>query len=276
MAILESKQDKNIKLFLNTRKHLLLSILFVWGAVSMLFFAIKPQLETVIEQRETLKKDVTQLEGISRKLNELKQIRLSDQFKQKDKVDEVLPSRKPVLELLTSLHQAMQQANVSVAALKINPGEITDEPSAELIAEGGAASKPAAQTTKSKASTKGYSQLQMELKVRGDNDSLDEFLTLIERAAPFTSVVELSIRDTRIGRGETAQTIAEAEMILQTYYYTQTITTNIDDALPAVGEAELRAFNTIQQFIPSDFRKPTQVTSSNIEDLFGITGFEFE
>lgn len=282
MAILESKEERNIRLFLNTRRHLLLSIALIWGTVCISFFAIKPQFESIFEQRNQLKKDTTQLASMTRKLNELEQVRVSEQFKYKEKVDEVLPSKKPILELLAGLHQISQQSKISVTALKINPGEINDEATAEVItkkttpvAQEKPTTKSAGQSQTNETKSKGYNYLKMELKIKGSREGVDQFLTSIEQIAPFTSVVELTLREPKNVKDPSDQLLSEAEIALQTYYYTQTISVNVDNPLPAIGDAELRAFTTIQRFLPPNYQKPTDISSADIEDLFGISGFEF-
>ena len=161
----------------------------------------------------------------------------------------------------------MQRADVTVSALKINPGEIATESAEVIIAE------PAKATTKKSVATKeqkAYSALKLDLTVNGEQENVDEFLQLVERISPFTSIVELNIKKTF--NQEKDRTVTEAELLLNTYYYTQNITSNISDQLPSVGEKELKAFNTIQQFMPSDFRPSTEIESADLEDLFGIKG----
>lgn len=268
MALVESKSDLNIKLLINTRKKLILAIILVWGAVGLIFFAIKPQVESVFSVNKKLDLEKDQYQKVTNKLNELKQIQVSDQFQQKEKVDQVLPSYKPVLELLFNLNQAFQLADVSVTSFRISPGEIaTPSAEQELISSGKAIEE------KETRNTRGYNSLSFELTIKGDSENVDEFLDIAEKITPFTSIVELSIRGER-GGGES--NINEAEIVLDTYYYTQVISTNIEDSLPSVGDEELRAFNTIMDFVPSTFEQPTEIRSSEVEDLFDVPGFEFD
>ncbi|KUK79026.1 MAG: hypothetical protein XD95_0654 [Microgenomates bacterium 39_7] len=273
MPIKETKNDLNFKLLINTRKQLILAIIMIWGVVGLIFFAIKPQVETIFSTNQKLDQEKDQYQRITRKLEELKQIEVSDQFQQKEQVDHVLPSYKPVLELLFNLNQAVQLSGVNATNLQISPGEIAT-PSAELeLLESGTSRKSDAPST---SKQRRYSNLALNLTVQGDSDAVDEFLELAERITPFTSIIELSIRGARGGDEEKSTSSTEAEMTLHSYYYTQVITTDIDDSLPTVSDEELRAFNTIQQFVPSGFQQPTEVRNFNVEDLFEVPGFQFE
>ena len=266
MSLIETSPDNNLKLFINTRKHLLLSIVLVWGMVALIIFAIKPQFELLFDRRHLLAQEKIQYQSLIRKINELKQIEISQQFQQKEKVDEVLPSYKPILELLFNLNQAMDQTNVEIKAFKINPGEIATESAQALITN--QKSTPTTSTTKQK---KGHDNLKLEINVVGESENIDEFLKLVEQISPFTSIIELNIKKT-LSKDRQA-TLTEAELKLHSYYYTQTITSNVNDQLPSVGDKELRAFETILNFMPSNFRTPTEIESTNLEDLFGIRGY---
>ncbi len=269
MAIAQTKQDLNIKLLLNSRKNLLLSIVIAWVCVAMVFFAIKPQIETIFVANKKLDLEKKQFQKVTLKINELKQIEISDQFKQKEKVDEVLPSHKPILELLYNLHQTVQSSQVAVISLLINPGSIASG-SGELDLVANQRNQEATTTKKRR-----YDKLEMELVVKGESDQVDQFLETIERIAPFTSVVELNIKESKKNVSGEQVALSEAEILLNTYFYTQVISTSIEATLPTVGEKELRAFNTIQQFIPSGYQLPTDITNADIEDLFEVTGFKF-
>ncbi|HQM15868.1 MAG TPA: hypothetical protein PLM16_01525 [Candidatus Woesebacteria bacterium] len=272
MPIVKSQQETSLKILINSRRQLIVAILLIWGTVGLLFFALKPQIENIFKLNQQLNHQKDQFQRVTRKLNELKLIQVSDQFREKEKVDEVLPSHKPVLELMANLYQAVTQTQVTIEEFVFHPGEIAS-PSADL-------SLLAKPTTGGKkdgpvGSSRKFQTLKLELTVSGKNENVNRFLDYIEKIAPFTSIIELNLHTSQKMQKGSLVELSQAELILNSYYYTQVITTNIDDSLPSVGEKELRAFNTIQQFLPSDFVQPTEIQSANIEDLFGIKGFEF-
>ena len=110
------KSDQNFKLFLNTRRHLLLAIVMIWATVALIFFAIKPQLSPILKLRSNLETERKQYLELTKKIQDLNNIKVSDQFLKKDKVDEVLPSHKPISELLFNLYQTMNSSNTNITA----------------------------------------------------------------------------------------------------------------------------------------------------------------
>lgn len=265
MPILESSQEMNPKLLLNTRRFLFLTGILVLGGVALIGFAIKPQIEAILKSSKTISKDRQHFDNLTQKLNELKQIEFSAEFEQKDRVNEVLPSYKPVLEILYNLNQASQQNQVIIQELEFSPGKLATE---------------SAETTNSiSANNEGYSPLKLNLTAEGKSEDLDNFLAIIERIAPFTTITELEISEQGQRTGQEQQPEVEeerksADMTIETYYYTNTITTKIDASLPSVGEEQMNVFETIQSFRPTQFEKPKEIKSDDIEDLFGIEGFD--
>ena len=263
MPLLESKNEANLKLFFNTRQKIILAMALIWGALAMIFLAIKPQIVYLFELNDNLEAERQTLAALKRKVQELDQIEFSQQFERKDKVDEVLPSNKPLLELLFNLNQAMIQTKASVTELKISPGKIGEE-----------ADEPTkSPAEKEEVSVRSLSSLSMDLTIKGEADRVDEFIELIEKIAPFTSIVELKLNSR--SDPDSDKKTATAELVLNTYYYTGSISTSIEAQLPSVGDEELRVFDTIQKFRPSEFEPPTEIKESDVEDFFGIEGFEF-
>lgn len=296
---LETKSDINYKLLLHNRRFMLLSIVLGWGILALVLFVIRPKFANLFEIKAEIDDSRSQLEKLERKLQDLEQLRLSEQFQKKDKVDEVLPSHKPLLELLSNLNQAATQTKVGIQDFKIEPGRIASS-SAELGL---------------KPSKQGYRQMELSLSIEGQEENVEQFLELVERIAPLTTIIELNINrhteqvltanqrflETDIGfsqqdvesdqtgdlESETEQrraetlgsslqpnqsmiTIASAELTMATYYYTQTIKTTLSSRLPSVGKEEVQVFDTIQKFRPTEFKPLSEVEGGELEDLFGV------
>ncbi len=266
MSLLESNKNLNLKLLINTRHDLLLAVALILGGLMMLIFAIKPQVTTLWASKNELSNQRQYFEKLTQKLNDLKQIQVSEEFEKKDKVDEVLPSHKPVLELLTNLSQASTQNDISITELEISPGEISTD-----------STKTTTQVTKA-GSNRNFSNLKLMMVAQGKRNDVDTFMEIAERIAPFTSIVELELKESRDRSAvetESGNENTQADITFETYYYTGSIKTKVDTQLPSVGDKEMRVFDTIQQFRPTDFKAPSEIKSTDIEDLFGIEGFEF-
>jgi Tfp pilus assembly protein PilO len=267
---MKQENDVNLQLFLKNRKFLVLTVILVWLSFGLGFFVIKPQIASIFKSKSELDKNRTQLKKLQQKLVELKQIRLSEEFKKKDKVDEVLPSHKPLLELLANLNQAAKKTSIIFTNFEISPGK---------VASPGAKVKRAAETRK------GYNALELELSIRGKEEDVDQFLELVEKIAPLTTITELSInrKDYDLTEDEVEMevatkatgnnlTVSSADMVMSTYYYTRTVTTTLSKKLPSVGEEEIKIFETIQKFRPSNFEPQTKLEKSELEDIFGVEG----
>ncbi|MEA2056126.1 MAG: hypothetical protein U9O78_00190 [Patescibacteria group bacterium] len=265
---MKKNTDQNIKLFLLNRKFLVLTIALVWTSFALIFFVIKPQISQLVQNTEQIDENRSHLKNLQQKLVELKQIRLSAEFEKKDTVDEVLPSHKPLLELLANLNQAAEVTKVSFTNFEISPGKVAS-PGAEIV--------PIDQTKT------GYDSLELKLSVAGLETNVEEFLNIVEKIAPISTITELSIRRDKNNREETESEVSSsssgptvrvssANMLLSTYYYTRTISTTLSKKLPAVGEEEIKVFDTIQKFRPSDFKPQTELKRSELEDIFGVKG----
>lgn len=279
MPILETQEDFNLKLFINTRKHLLLAVALMWGTLALIFFAARPQLQLIFDLKDDLNRSRQDFKDLTRKMTELKQIEISQDFKNKEKVDEILPSSKPLLTLLFNLNQAAQKNKIQVDNLEISPGLIPNK------AEEEESSVEKAKAKDSPSSTD-YSQLELALSISGNEQAIDDFLETIEQIAPFSTITELEINNSFDPNNNPNQTDdqqqiqadqqASADLTLHSFYYTGTIRTEIATKLPSVDDEELTVFNTIQKFRPSEFEQPTNIQAGDVEDLFRIEGFDFQ
>ncbi len=267
---MKQENDVNLQLFLKNRKFLVLTVILVWLSFGLGFFVIKPQIASIFKNKSELDKNRTQLKKLQQKLVELKQIRLSEEFEKKDKVDEVLPSHKPLLELLANLNQAAKKTGIIFTNFEISPGKVAS---------------PGAKVNKTAETQKGYNSLELELSIRGMEEDVDQFLELVEKIAPLTTITELSINrknhdltedevEKEVATKATGDslTVSSADMVMSTYYYTRTVTTTLSKKLPAVGEKEIEIFETIQKFRPSNFKPQTELKKSELEDIFGVKG----
>lgn len=244
----------NLQLFLNTRRYLALAIAFGLGAAVLLFSATYPQVKGVVANNKELKQETEKLLLTKKKAAELSQLRSSPEFAQADKVNEVLPSHKPILELLSSVHRVAKEAQVGINNLEVSPGEIASE----------------AAQVKKEAAGKNYISLDLVLNVTGKRENVEQFMILIEQASPITTITKLSIntstKKTELGERETTSAALE----LSAYFFTKTIKATIEDPLPVIGQQERDVFQTIGEFESSGMEEQTKIIGGGKEDLFGV------
>ncbi len=262
---MKNNSDQNFQLFLQNRKYLVITVILVWLSFGLGFFVIRSQVKSSLKRYTELNKKRAHLKKLEQKLTELKQIRLSKEFKEKDKVDEVLPSHKPLLELLANLNMAAKKNEISFTNFEISPGK---------VASPGAKVEPEMQPT-----NKDYQSLELELSISGKEPDVEKFLEIVERIAPLTTITELSIGSQQYEENSNkaedddsseGSTISNAEMIMSSYYYTQSVNVTLSKKLPSVGEKEIEVFNSIQKFRPSNFEPQTELKQSELEDIFGV------
>jgi len=251
----------NLKLFLATRKHLVYSVTLIASGVLILVFAAIPQISSILANNSQLKKQQVELAKTEKKALELEQIKLLPEFAQANKVDEVLPSHKPLLELLTGLTQTAQATKIVIREFELSPGEIAS-PGAEI--------KP---STKNK--NLGYDTLDVKLSIDGKLYQVEDFITTIEFISPLTTITEISLqRET--GDTKDKETRTKANLELSTFFFTQSLKTTLKAPLPKVGQTEIDIFNQIKEFSPSQLKSQTEIIIMENEDLFGIEGLKIE
>lgn len=260
MPTLNKLDNFNLSLILSTRKNLVKAAAFGLTAIVLLVLTYT-QVTAIFETRkkiETSQKKVDQLQG---KTDELASLKLTPEYARADKMDDVLPSHKPLLELLNNLNSVANETNVSITEFKINPGEI--------IGEGEEAKNVSVKNKKASD----YDQLNLELSIVGGLDQVKEFMSLIERVSPITTINSLTIDRKATNIGDNQQQ-TRADLALSTYYYTKSITATLSAKLPTITEEEKEIFQEILDFTPPEIEAQTQIISGNNTDLFGIGGLD--
>jgi Tfp pilus assembly protein PilO len=261
VATLNKLDTFNLSLLISTRKHLVRAVAFGFTSIVLLILTYI-QITGVFETRkkmEVTQKKIDQLDG---KASELQALKQTPEYAQAQKMNDVLPSHKPLLELLNNLNSVANQTNVSITEFKINPGEI--------ISEGEAEQKLSVKKSPTKTD---YDQLNLELSILGQLDNVKQFMTLIERVSPITTITSLTIdrKATNIGNN---QQLTRADLSLSTYYYTKSVSSTLSSALPKITQEERDIFQAILDFSPPEIENQTYIIGGNNTDLFGIEGLD--
>lgn len=216
-----------------------------------------------IEIYNKIQTEQKKLDQFNKKIQELELVKVSEEFSQAREVDEVLPSHKPILELLNNLNSVANKTEVSIIEFEVRPGEIaTDSTQVKEVV---------GRPTTNREQAKSYDKIDLALKVEGELNNVQSFMDLIERVAPFTTINNLSLSRKTIAGGQLAKN-TQAELSLSTYFYTQSISATISAPLPQITDRERNIFQTILDFTPSDLEQQTTIIGSDQTDLFGIPG----
>lgn len=251
--------SSTVKILWATRKSLVLSVLLGLGALVLLSSVIIPQGQQAYDLYLDLGKEQPKLDKLEQKLAEIENIQVSPEFSQVEVVEEALPSRKPLLELMMSLNNVSQETGATVRDFELSPGLVATD------------------STQTTARQKGnYDQLTLDLTIEGTFAQIQDFLLKVEEVAPFTTIVAMEIGNQLNTNAEQfEQQVAEnptfeAILSTETYFFTQSITSRVDSPLPKIAQRELDVLSFLSAFRPSTLEEQNEVRGGGLQDLFQI------
>ncbi len=249
--MIEHKTEFNYRLFWNTRKELVLGILFFIISALMLLIGVIQQIGPIQADLKKKQDRAAELAKFYEKTEQLKQLAIDPNFNKSSDIDKVLPSHKPLLEILNNLNMVANSTEVVIKNFTLNPGEIATD------------------STKVKTSSNAqrYDYLDLDFSVSGPLWKVQEFLRLIEQVTPISTITSIAINR---NIDEDTNALAQADLVLRSFYFTQPIKTTITNPLPDITLAERHILDNINQLIPSDLEKQSQVITGDRGNLFGI------
>ena len=259
MAILNKLSALNLTVLMGTRKNLVMAVAFGVTGIILLSLAYS-QLTTALASDTKLASEQQKIDQLNKKAQELEQLKFSPEFAQADVINKVLPSHKPLLELLNNLNSVAGETSVSITEFEINPGEIATD------------STQIAQQAAAKKQQTDYDRLDLKLTIIGELDQIRRFMDLIERVSPLTTITNLTV-DRKVEGGQLTNT-TRADLALSTYFYTKSIASTLSSPLPEISAREREIFQAILSFTPAELESQTEIISGDNEDLFGINGLD--
>lgn len=255
--MIENKTEVNWRLFWNTRKEFVLGILFFVLSVLILLIGVLQQINPIQEGLSELKEREAELAKFYDKSEQLKQLSVNSNFNQSSDINKVLPSHKPLLEVLNNLNKVANTTEVVIKDFSLNPGEIATD------------------STKVKKTSKDqkYDYLDLDFSVSGPLWRIQQFMSLIEQVTPISTITSISISR---NIEEDKNAIAQADLVLRSFYFTQSIHTTITSPLPDITLAERKILDSINQLIPNDLELQNQVVRGDRGNLFGIQNQSIE
>jgi hypothetical protein len=264
---LNDLKDINIRYWLYTRQPILLAVGGVVIALLVIVLAIVPQIQEMFSIQQDIVAEQRKVVSLQQKILALEQAATLPIVDKSDQINDLLPSKKPLLEILTSLNTAAADAQVTFTNIEVAPGTISTG-SAE-VQQAAPAARRSTQTTTSEASRS--NKLDLRVTVEGDLGQINQFLETIELAAPFSNVTGISLNERR--RNDTNQRPFEAELVLTTYYFTQPIVAAVEAPLPELDADEEAFIGQIDTFQFSTEVQSNVIRGGGLDDLFGVEGF---
>lgn len=265
MATNGKKNQFNYRTFIVNRKSLAVAIGLSLVSVCLVVFAIIPQFQETLGLNSQLNTEKPKLDRLQRKLVELDNIQFSPEFSQREIVEAALPSKKPLLELLTSFHTISEADNVSITEFFLNPGLVaTDE--AAIVADAAR-----------RRNTVGVDTIEVEMTISGTFEDVGKFLIDLEKISPFTTIVQLSLSSRVTGDDFTQQASdMQANIVTQSYFFTQSVAASVEAPLPVLNELEQNVLRDLADFSNIDLPEQLEITGGGLEDLFGVDPLLFE
>jgi Tfp pilus assembly protein PilO len=244
-------QTFNLRYLTHTRRFLLYTVGLVAVGVVLLIFLIFPQAQAAFNKNSDLQKQQQQLEQLRVKEQQLQSLSQSDLFRNVNQINQLLPSKKPLLELLSAFYEVASIAGVSYSDLSLSPGLISQEEKDLTQAQTQATSK---NRKTAKGPVSGVESLSVNLKVAGDLPQINQFLNQIENVAPITTITKLKLNERKIS-ADSETTNFEAELEVETYFFSQIISSSLNAPIPSLSTTQQILLNEI-----SDYRYPELVS----------------
>jgi len=251
------KEEVNYRLVWNTRKELVLAILCFILAFVIFSMVILRQIVPVKDNFAELASTNQELDKFQTKVDELENIAFDNEYDKMTEIDDVLPSYKPLLEVLNNLNSVAVQSETLINNFTISPGEIATD--STLLAK-----------TKRQ---KFYDELELEFSVLGTLINVQNFMTLIEQVTPISTITNISLSQ-KINDDSSVETTANLK--LKTYFFTQPITVTLTEPLPPIEDEHLVVLEEIKKLIPGNLPAQEEVIKNDRGNLFGLQGLTIE
>jgi len=261
----------NYRYLVHTRRYALIAAGLVVFTLSVVVFLIFPQVNGLVDmygKLQSTQKTISQLESKSQQLQRLPQSQL---FTSGIQIHSVLPSRKPLLELLSAMNEVAGASGVTYSELSLSPGKVASEGatlSTTKSPAGGQGSRPTT-TARSTTGVSGSEALVVNLKVTGSLANINIFLRDIERVAPLTTVTKLSLIE-RTGTKIDPNAAFEAELQIETYFFTQAVATTLSAPVPQLTVDQQLLMNEITSYRYPVILSQDAIRGGGLQDLFGV------
>lgn len=250
------KQEFNYKIIWITRRKLVYTVALVALGLAIIAFAIYPQIQESLSLQSLYSREQPQLEKLQAKLLDLRSIDSTTEYAQADIVNAALPSRKPLLEFLTSLNSIAVSNNITINNFQLSPGQISTE--------------SAGTTSQTRQRVASVDTLELELEIEGSFDALQKFLLDIEKISPFTTITRLSLGQGASAADRGTNRPIKASLSTSTYFFIQSIKATVDAPLPKLTALDRNVLIALTQFQNYDLPVQTEIVGGGVEDPFGV------
>ncbi len=254
-------KDFNYRYFLIIHRQLVIASGFLLAGFLIIVFAILPQFTSLGEQQAKITKESKSVSTLQRKSLALEDAETLQIVDNADRIDSALPSKKPLLELMTSINQVSGWTNVEITNIELTPGDISTDSATQQA------------TRRSKSSKiSNYDEMSVDLVISGKLGDINDFFQQVERVVPITNITKISLNELkRTGAVSYDENdVFEAELTLSSFYFTQSISAALETPLVSLGAEEAEFIQKLSTFSFPLFDEQRQIEGGGQIDLFGL------
>lgn len=237
------------------------SLLIGITSVLLLVILVYPQITHTLETRSDLSKKKESVELLKEKIVQLDQTLIQpDYVANNDVVQVALPSTKPLLEVLTSLDQVKRASTVELFDLQTRPGLLASSSGLLIKKDQIAETMP------------------LSFTIKGTFDQITQFMDLLEKVAPFTTISSFEIA----GGGASAQNtenpdapeIIQVSIETETFFFNPNVKRVATSPLPKLSQENTVVIAKLAEFMTIALPEQREITGGGSEDLFGVGSIE--
>ena len=248
----EGKIQSNWRYLLNTRKYFVLFLAVLGLSLATALFAVWPQWQGSYQNYQKIQVSKKRLATLRQKTAQLDEAKASEIISKITQIDLLLPSQKPLQQLLSALQIMQERHKVVLSDVSLAPGEIGQ-------ASGGTQSK-----------NLGYEQIDLKLKATGSLAQVNSFLQAVENFSPLTTINKIELNEKRKTTADQTLISFEADLSLSTFYFQKNIVSKVDSKLPVDSSNKYKeVLAKLDSFFYPNYQEP-QFTLGGKEDLFQV------
>lgn len=255
----------NRRYLLYTRRYATLAAALAVITLGLIGLVLYPQVQSVLELISDSQKTRKTVQTLEAKVASLQSLPQSELLQSEYEINSVLPSKKPLLELLTGLNQVAVSSQIRFTEVTLSPGLVASN-SAELEAR-----------QRSIRSKGDFEELALEMKIEGSLDDIQLFLNQIETVSPVTTVTSMKLAELtfRSENTEDDEKLFQATLSTVTYFFTQQVTSTLSAPVDTLAADQAAALEEVNTFLIPRVTEQTEITGGGLQDLFGVAEQEF-
>lgn len=241
----------------DTRRYLLLAILAAIVTVGLLYVLIFSQAESVWQLSQKQSEETKKLASLQAKVVQLRSVSQPAVAEQIELVNQLLPTKKPLVELLNSLSVIANNNQLSLSELQLSPGTLSTDSA----------------TVAKEALNKG--ELDLKFTTTGSLAQLNVLFNQLEQTTPLITIRQLSLRPNDQTFSVNSSTISDtqiyrAEVTLVAGYFPQSVAAQLEADLPEITDSQEKILANLAAFTVILPPSQLQIMGGGLEDLFGI------